>query len=449
MSNEPIGFYEELPPSIGMCRHLPTRSISPDKELNPDKVRSTRDLPAYLIFGKIAEVKRKMFRTDWTACWVGLDPETQLQIKYDSKESCYIIEQMWRGIESGCGFADSSLPLSKALSSQYIQFPKEWDDCAKEYLENLYQVIYIPHQKGQSLFFGIPDGCFKTIVIPVHIKDIMNIYDHFERISSNDNLEFPFYAYSRPLINVTEYFRSDCPSTIIDPKEVFINDFKDTGLIPFEIPTQENEDVNAAMLTSRRKQYVVVITVPFGGLTKILELLCASGVILKREGCENLSLNKQPFIFPAGTDINANSVTFWNLNHSIRTHWTLKASGEDANLLQIEALNQSKGKSLSIIDITNVVSNCHNKWMKECAKNIGKKSLIIPINFDKQLDEELHSIWENTLSEYVVQMSSSQQQIDEEEIASQALSIAGARLIEKYHISESRLQNVIERCFHD
>lgn len=313
----------QLPKTIELGRYVPKRVEFSTNTFDPLAVRDPIDLPPYLILGNLDPASAHISEGEWSARWQGLTSDTYFQIRFKADNSRYEIAQSWKGVDGGFCFHSGRVPLQKVIADLYTEFPSEWDAKAKEVFEHQYQLTYIGHQRDFANFCGVPDGPFMTIAIPLHAQSLRTVFNAVNELVEKGHLPFSFTANACRVFQAVNYIQTGRASWATDPAEIFYRSISATGLIPTAAPNREEGPDGSAALTLRRHLYVVLVVVPFVGLSEMLHSLIRNEGVAGGPSNVGLGFDMQPFIFPFGLEVQAEHIAFVDHENSMRTFWLL------------------------------------------------------------------------------------------------------------------------------
>lgn len=298
------------------------------KEFNPKAVQCVQDLPPYLVMGSLDENSFMQANGNWSARWQGTDHNSYLAMEYELARSEYTITQCWHGINGGISMYRDHVPLPVILGQALNhEFPKEWDEQAGQDFPKRYALTYLPRMKSIPSFFGIPDGFFATIAIPVHVSALREAIDTVCALCKDGSFTSPMNVQAHRTFQAINYIEGKAPSATSDPVNLFIPNFIETGLLPLAMPVREVAPDGSTALTVRRFTYVVCIHIPFSVLDFCLSWLSDNSKLVQRNGqasgdCPGFSM--QPFVMPAGVDALGGEVSFTDKDHTTRLVWSFK-----------------------------------------------------------------------------------------------------------------------------
>ncbi len=350
-----------LPPIISLGTYVPTRDAFSWATFDPSKVVSERELPDYLIMGRLAKGSLKISADGWTARWQGCEADTHFSVRYYAEDKTYMLDQSWCGAEAG-GYGRASVGLDKLIAQTcYVPFPKSWDVKAKSELESRFQLTYFEHEDNLYGFSGIPDGAFKTIVFPVSIGNLRPLHKFFSEVTGELKLPYVVGAYSRLLMEAINYVEGRAPDWTREPAEITFRSFLQTGLGPLQNAVRETATDGVSAWTVRRMVYVVFITVPMAGLRDILERLCSKDGPVRYRSYPELPFEMSPIVAPGGFDNQTESISYWDQKGSTRC--TLVFLGAD---------KKDKGAMLQAAEQDEATIASHIVAAENCRKELQK-----------------------------------------------------------------------------
>jgi hypothetical protein len=295
------------------------------KEFNPKAVQCAQDLPPYLVMGSLDECSFIQTNGNWSARWQGTDPDSYLTMEYVLERSQYTIAQYWHGINGGISMYRDHVPLPVILGQALNhEFPQEWDKRAGQELTEKYAMTYLPRMKSVPSFFGIPDGFFVTIAIPVHVSALREAIFAVSSLCKSSDFTSPMYVQAHRTFQAINYIEGKAPESTTDPINLFIPNFIETGLLPLEMPVREVAPNGSAAWTVRRFTYVVCIHIPFAVLDFCLSWLSENSKLIQSKGqlsVDGQGFSMQPFVMPAGVDALGGEVSYTDAGHTTRLVW--------------------------------------------------------------------------------------------------------------------------------
>lgn len=298
------------------------------QDFNPKAVNNARDLPPYLVMGSLDEGSFNLSQGNWSARWQGTDPGTYLTIEYELARTQYTITQFWHGIDGGTSRYRDHIPLPVIVGQALnFEFPNAWDTLAGAYFPEKYSLTYLPRMKSVPGIFGIPDGFFVTIAIPVHVSELDRAVVTVSSLCRDREFTSPMYAQAHRTFQAINYIEGKAPASKADPVNLFIPNFFETGLLPLAMPVREVAPDGSAAWTVRRHTYVVCIHIPFAVLDFCLRWLNANSNLIQRSDQVSSStsvFSMQPFVMPAGIDALGGEVSYSDSDLTTRLVWNFK-----------------------------------------------------------------------------------------------------------------------------
>ena len=295
----------EAPLSIHLLRYLPQRREFNWRTLDPAAIRSSGDLPPYLILGELDEASFKCSDEGWSARWQGTEPDTWFELAYEAAGQQWVAEDRWRGITGTITTYKTRIPLPVVIGqAMYGWFPENWDRAAKALLEASYQLQVIEPKKGAPSMCGIPDGPARTIAFPIAVSDLRGFRDHLRQCLERWQLPYPVTAEARLTYQGVCWHEGEAPgwADTTRPEDAFRQSVQDTGLVPFGYPRRNEEPDKPAAWTHTRELYFVYLTLPFAGLTDLLHRLASSQGPIRQADAPALRFEWRPMVLPAGLD---------------------------------------------------------------------------------------------------------------------------------------------------
>jgi hypothetical protein len=260
------------------------------------------------------------------------------------------MQQIWKGVHGDFGIYSASIPLPRLIGEAlYLEFPRGWDSKAKEILQDEYQLTYVKLQRGMFSICCIPDGAFRVIALPVGARNLRAVFEWLTRASETFNLPFPFDAYARPVFQAVNYLEGRAPEWTTNSAAVFDRSIADTGFIPLGSLVREKGSDGTAAWTLRREVYVVLINVPFGGMTEMLERLRSAEGAIRYRADRDLSFDLQPVVFPQGLDLQTKSIAVWDRARTTRSFWLLQSDSDPKSVAKQPNIQHSKEEASQLI----------------------------------------------------------------------------------------------------
>jgi hypothetical protein len=246
-------------------------------------------------------------------------------MEYELARSEYTITQCWHGINGGISMYRDHVPLPVILGQALNhEFPQAWDKRAGQEFPEKYALTYLPRMKSVPSFFGIPEGFFVTIAIPVHVSALREAIVAVSSLCKSRDFTSPMYVQAHRTFQAINYIEGKAPALTTDPINLFIPNFFETGLLPIEMPVREIAPDGSAAWTVRRFTYVVCIHIPFAVVDFCLSWLSENSKLIQSKGQfsgDGPGFSMQPFVMPAGVDEFGGEVSYTDAEHSTRLVW--------------------------------------------------------------------------------------------------------------------------------
>jgi hypothetical protein len=185
--------------AIPLARYAPRRKPFSWQGWDPARVRSAADLPPYLILGPLDHSSFAQSDGSWSARWQGIDHDTHLDVAWQPQSTRWSVRQTWRGEQGGFALFDTKVPLDRVImQGLYAQFPRRWDAAAKSQFESRYQLTVIAQPAEAYSFCGMPDGAFRSIVVPIAAGAIESSQRWVQDVIDEEPLSYPVVADVRP-----------------------------------------------------------------------------------------------------------------------------------------------------------------------------------------------------------------------------------------------------------
>ncbi len=327
MSNSLLTLQGQLPRLIPLVLKVPQRRPNDWTNWKPEDVKSSEDLPEYLMLGLLDEDTVDINVDGWFARWQGLELDTYFDVKFKRDAHRYEMKQVWCGVEGGFSFLPAQIPFQEvilqAVMSMYMKFPNGWDELAKSDLESRYQLKYMPQPTYYANMAGVPDGAFKSIVIPAAVRNLRPVKAWLESVTEEEEFSYPVSAEAKLLFQAINYVEGKAPDWTASPAALFDHSLRETGLVPHGFPVRES-DKDSTAWTLRRDVYVLHIFVPFAGLNDLLEKLTTKTGPIQDVGEDSLPIEISPVVLPAGFEFQSKKISYWNSDGSIRSTLVFK-----------------------------------------------------------------------------------------------------------------------------
>lgn len=337
MSNAPEAKRESLPALIPMGHSVPVRREFSFPTFDPRRVAFAADLPPYLILGGLDEMSFFLRPDGWRACWVGIDAETRFEIDYDAGAHRYSIQQHWLGVEGPYSVVSAELPLATALS-HFVGGCSDplWGRTAKQQIERIYHLEYLLPEGQAVSFFGIPDGEYRTIVLPIAVDQLRRTRAMLAALFVEDRPPYSVQVEARLVTQVLNRVEGKAPDWTRG-FEAVLRSIDDTGLFPTAPPVREAANDGTAAWTMRSPLYVLCITTPFAGVLDVLRRLHTPRTRIRRRADGPLPVEHRALVLPTGMLYQQPTITHWDEERTTRCVLVLKdPSRRDANALSLD-----------------------------------------------------------------------------------------------------------------
>jgi hypothetical protein len=316
-----------LPPVIGLPRCLPVRPACRKTPLG--EVLVPDELPPYLLLGNLDRGTFQSSEAGWSARWIGDAPETYVDAKYDRGQRQLDLRQVWRGIDGGYSNTTAD-DFGRAIQLLYLRFPESWDSAMAKRLEASYRLKYAAQQTDEVGFTGIPDGGFKTICVPVPVRQLAELHRCFEDMSGDPRLKAPASGRLELRFGTINYVVGKSPAWTQDPGRLFAATFDACGFMPLGLPQLEHAKDGSSAWTVRRLIYLASIGVPFAGVEFVVERLAERGLIKRRAAdAESASdIEFDAFVGPCAIDVQGRSVAWMDAQSTRRVFYQLNSDEE-------------------------------------------------------------------------------------------------------------------------
>ena len=307
----------ELPPLIHLVRHYPVRRSFSLKSFDPVGVCEAGDLPPYLMLGSLDESSFELSSEGWSAIYRGCEEGTHLRLKFKHEGGFYSIHEKWCGVEGAIAGAHApSLSLFNFVGRVlYPTFPEKWDRAAKENLERDFQINYVETPPQCPISVGVPDGVFRTIAIPIGVQDLRRARAWLRCLAESGRVPYPFSAEAKPFFQTVRYAKAEDPAWARSAEEVWHRSVLDLQLVPEGLPTLETASDGSSAWELRRSLYVLLITVPFAGVTNLITEMAAPDGLIRTADDSPISLGLRPLVLPSCFELQAKWVEVWDEEH--------------------------------------------------------------------------------------------------------------------------------------
>jgi hypothetical protein len=361
--------FEGLPPVIGLPSYVPAR---PQYRRTPlAEVCVPDELPPYLLLGGLDRGSFKSAEAEWSARWVGEGPDTHVEAKYERATGQLQLSQTWRGLDGGHSFVPTD-DFGRGVQMLYMPFPEAWDHAIAPRLESAYRLKYVPQQRDQQSFTGIPDGGFKTICVPVPVARLATLRECFATLGSDPELTAPAGGRLELRFSAVNHVTGRGPGWTEDPDRLFAASFDTNGLLPIGRPLLEHASNGTSAWTVRRLVYLAFIQVPFAGVEFLVEHLAAHGLVRRRtEGEEREpGVEFDAFVGPSAVDLQGRTVAWMDEQGARRVFYELNSEAELAAggvARMAEASAQTDDDARELIRQAVLVSVRQRNWLERLA----------------------------------------------------------------------------------
>ena len=362
--------FEGLPRIIGLPSCLPER---PEYRKTPlAEVCVPEELPPYLLLGRLDRASFRSTEAEWSARWVGAEPDTSVEAKYERAARRLQLGQVWRGTDGGRSFVPTD-DLARGVQMLYLPFPLAWDHALAPRLESAYRLKYVPQQQDQQSFTGIPDGGFKTICVPVPVARLATLHECFVRLGSDPELAVPASGRLELRFSAVNHLTGRGPEWTEDSDRLFAASFHTNGLLPVGIPVLERAGDGTSAWTVRRLVYLAFIQAPFAGVEFLVERLAEHGLVRRRtEGEEREpGVEFDALVGPCAIDLQGGTVAWMDAQGARRVFYELNSAEELAAggvERMSEAWAQTDEEARELIRQAVLVSVRQRNWLQRLVR---------------------------------------------------------------------------------
>jgi len=340
----------ELPRSIPLYRYAPKRVQFTWEGWDPTAVVSAEDLPQYLILGILDPSSFDPSEAGWSARWQGTEDNTYFEVAYKTGEERWEVRQTWQGIDGGCSFYSSKVPLNKVIGQAlYSQFPSNWDRTAKTQLEAKHQVTVIEQPADAYTFCGIPDGAFRNIIFPIAVRNFRPIRQWLHDGIEHSPLQYPISVEAKLVFQALNYLEGEAPEWTTQEAVLFNQSLEETGLIPHGFPVRETANDGTAAWTLRREVYFLFIGLPFAGLVDFLERMSTDNGPIRTASDQDLRFELRPVVIPAGLEMQTDSIAFWDQARTTRSFLKFSRDEVEKTAPSVETIIENERNSEAIL----------------------------------------------------------------------------------------------------
>lgn len=347
----------ELPRSVLLFRYAPDRVRFSWQDWNPALVRSSADLPQYLILGDLDLSTFQLSAHGWSARWQGLEEDTHFDVTFKAPEGRWEVRQTWCGLDGGLSTYSARIPLNKLIGQTlYMQFPENWDREAKSQLETAYQITVVEQPESSYTFCGIPDGTFRTIVFPVAVRNLRPVRQWIQDIVDESPPAYPISVEAKLVFQALNYLEGKAPEWTSQKAVAFNQSVAETGLVPMGFPVREEAIDGSAAWTLRREVYFLFIGLPFAGLTDFLRRMTSANGPIRNAYDPDFRFELRPTVLPAGFEYQAESLALWDKARTTLSFIKFAPPGETNDVPKIEdvmaaeriaSINLAKAEAIS------------------------------------------------------------------------------------------------------
>ena len=356
-----------LPPVIGLPRCLPERAAYTKTVLG--EVLVPDELPPYLLLGSLDRSTFRSGEAGWSARWIGQWPETVVEAKYDRAERGLTLRQVWRGIDGGYSCTANADDFGHAIQLLYLRFPAAWDSAMGARLEASYRLKYVVQRADEVGFTGIPDGGFRTICVPVRMRELATLYQCFDDMRHDPRLTTPSSARAELRFSTVNYVVGKSPPWTQDPGRLFAATFDACGLLPLGLPQLEQAADGSSAWTVRRLLYLASIGVPFAGVEFVVERLAERGLIQRhhRDDPPASDIEFDAFVGSGAIELQGRSAAWMDAQGTRRVFYLLNAEEELAKGgvdRMMEATAQTAEEARALIEQAVRASALQRVWLE-------------------------------------------------------------------------------------
>ena len=376
MTNSVLDRQSELPTSIPLFRYAPERSHFSWREWDPSAVRTSDDLPQYLILGNLDATSVNNSPKGWSARWQGTEEDTHFDVAYRPDVDHWEVRQTWCGVDGGFSMYSTRVPLDKLIGQAlYMQFPRSWDSAAKSQIESEYQLTIVEQPENVATFCGIPDGAFRTIVFPIAVRNLRPVRQWIEEIVEESPLTYPITVEAKLLFQAVNYLEGRAPEWTSQEAVAFNHSVDETGLAPHGFPVREVANDGVAAWTLRREIYFLFITLPFAGLTDFLSRMASENGPIRTTSGPSFRFELRPIVIPAAFEMQTQSLMLWDKPRTTRSFIQFSPPGEETKVPTIEQRIEAERKapnSLAMVEaisdeVVNAIEQIFNKVTQRVA----------------------------------------------------------------------------------
>lgn len=303
-SNHPIIPQQaEVPRSIHLLRYLPRRRDFDWRGLDAAAVRSADDLPPYLVLGPLDTASFRLSDEGWSARWQGTEADTWFELRHDAARQQWVARDQWRGLDGCVSHFNTRIPLPVMIGQgMYGRSAGNWDSAVKSLLEATYQLKVVEPQENAPGFCGIPDGPLRTIAFPMAVCALRGFRDRLQACLLEWQVPYPVVADASLSYQGVCVHEGEATGWTegTQPAEAFLRSVRETGLQASGHPRREQAPGKPTTWTQSRELYMVFLSLPFAGLTDLLQRLASSDGPIRRVLDPALRFEWRPLVLLAG-----------------------------------------------------------------------------------------------------------------------------------------------------
>lgn len=337
-----------LPHSIEILRYNPRRKPFEWSQWNPKGVGRATDLPPYLIMGSLLGDSFQSSPKGWSARWQGLEKDTYFDVAYLAHEGRYELRQNWCGHLGLLSTGLSSIPFDKQVL-QASTAAQSWESSAKQVLEENFPLIYVEATAEMPVAAYLPDGMFKTIAIPTSVQNLRMTRKWLDSVITENDVPYPISGKAELFFQAVNYVEGKAPSWTSAEVEVFRQSVAATGLAPHGLPVREVAGSGSAAWTLRRNIYVLLLDLPFAGLSHFLKHMFAPRGLLPQQDNSEPRVEMQPIIMPSLAPTVLKTISYWDKGHTTRCLLQFNTDLQEETPEAIEDVERAKANAEDLL----------------------------------------------------------------------------------------------------
>ena len=337
MTHSLLSRQSKLPRSVPLFRYAPDRVRFSWRDWNPALVRSSADLPQYLILGDLDPSTFEQSAGGWSARWQGTENGTYLEVAFKAGTSRWEIRQTWCGLDGGFSHFSARMSLDKVIAQAlYMQFPRNWDGAAKLQVESAYQITVVEQPEIAHTFCGIPDGAFRTIIFPIAVRNLRPVRQWIQDLVEDSPLAYPITVDAKLVFQALNYMEGKAPEWTAHEAVAFNHSVVETGLAPQGFPVREVANDGSVAWTLRREIYYLFIGLPFAGLTDFLRRMASANGPIRTSAGPDFRFELRPIVIPAAFELQTESLALWDRARTTRSFLQFAPPGQDKTVPTVE-----------------------------------------------------------------------------------------------------------------